>query len=57
MAYKIIKPYTDFVFRMCKFYISHPILSIPSFFLSYDELKMEYGPIKCIHSGHMSGRS
>ena len=57
MAYKIIKPYTDFVFRMCKFYISHPILSIPSFFLSYDELKMEYGPIKCIRSSHMSGRS
>ena len=26
-------------------------------FLSYDELKMEYGPIKCIRSGHMSGRS
>ena len=25
--------------------------------LSYDELKMEYGPIKCIRSGHMSGRS
>ena len=25
--------------------------------LSYDELKMEYEPIKCIRSGHMSGRS
>ena len=25
--------------------------------LSYDELRMEYGPIKCISSGHMSGRS
>ena len=25
--------------------------------LSYDELKIEDGPIKCIHSGHMSGRS
>ena len=25
--------------------------------LSYDELKMEDGPIKCIRSGHMSGRS
>ena len=27
------------------------------YILTNDELKMEDGPIKCIHSGHMSGRS
>ena len=50
---------TDY-FQQCNKMLTVQYISIywhGSLILSYDELKMEYGPIKCIRSGHMSGRS
>ena len=46
----------NITFKSISFYRYEKLLVLFTI-LSYDELKMEDGPIICIHSGHMSGRS